>query len=110
MCDPLIGAGGCDGLWLLILGSFLAGIVRGFAGFGGQIEGDVKPAELVGEIDVVVKLMGEDEEGVAFLEVEDVGFYADGTPLLQADDEDEAVMLVVFSGVTSRARRTTTRR
>lgn len=34
MCDPLIGAGGCDGLWLLILGAFLAGIVRGFAGFG----------------------------------------------------------------------------
>lgn len=34
MCELLTVLDGCRGLWLLSFGAFLAGIVRGFAGFG----------------------------------------------------------------------------
>ena len=34
MPEALLGAVAFEGLWLLVLGAFLAGIVRGFAGFG----------------------------------------------------------------------------
>ena len=34
MCDLLSGMIGCEGFWLLSFGAFLAGVVRGFAGFG----------------------------------------------------------------------------